>query len=290
MVSLPLAVYGGICADDPDSYFGLLKAGVMAADAISYGISTVSLLLIRSPGPRPDLAAAMARNGTDAAGLRRELFAGLAFVFRHPVLRKIAACTATANLFGAMSGALGIVFLVRVVHVRPAETGLLFSVGSLGGILGGVLSGRLSRWIGSARIIWFSMLVFGVIPIAIPLTEPGPRLILFPVAYAGLTFTAVVYNIAQLSYRQLICPPELLGRMNAAIRWIVWGTLPLGGLLGGILGSAIGIRPTIWVGVVGAWTAAFWVLFSPLRTMRDIPEQAVQPPPAPGGAGLPVTA
>ena len=270
--------------------FGLLKAGAMAADAISYGMSTASLLLIRSPEPRPDRTPATARDGTHAAGLRGELFAGLAFVFRHPVLRKIAACTATANLFGATWIALGIVFLVRVVHVRPAETGLLFSVGSLGGILGGVLSGRLARWIGSARIIWFSMLVFGVVPIAIPLTEPGPRLVLFPVAFAGFTFTAVVYNIAQLSYRQLICPPELLGRMNAAIRWIVWGTLPLGGLLGGILGSTIGIRPTIWVGVVGTWTAAFWVLFSPLRTMRDFPEQAVRPPPAPGAAGLPVTA
>ena len=270
--------------------FGLLKAGAMAADAISYGVSTASLLLIRSAEPRPDRAGAGARDGAEVAGLRRELLAGLAFVCRHPVLRKIAACTATANLFGSMTGALGIVFLVRVLHVRPAETGLLFSVGSLGGILGGVLSGRLSRWIGSARIIWFSMLVFGVIPIAIPLSEPGPRLVLFPIAYAGLTFTAVVYNIAQLSYRQLICPPELLGRMNAAIRWIVWGTLPLGGLLGGILGSAIGVRPTIWVGVVGAWTAAFWVLFSPLRTMRDIPAQAIAPPPAAGGAGLPVTA
>ena len=270
--------------------FGLLKAGAMAADAISYGLSTASLLAIRSPEPRPERAEAGAGNGAGVAGLRRELFAGLAFVVRHRVLRKIAACTATANLFGSMFGALGIVFLVRVVHVRPAETGLLFSVGSLGGVLGGVLSGRLAGWIGSARIIWFSMLVFGVIPIAIPLTEPGPRLVLFPVAYAGLTFTAVVYNIAQLSYRQLICPPELLGRMNAAIRWIVWGTLPLGGLVGGILGSAIGIRPTIWVGVVGCWASSFWVVFSPLRTMRDIPGQVSKASPGTDSAELPATA
>jgi MFS family permease len=255
--------------------FGVLRAGAMAADAISYGISTVSLLLIRSREPRPDRAAAgaraEARDGAGVGGLRRELFAGLAFVFGHPVLRKIAACTATANLFGSMAGALGIVFLVRVVHVRPAETGLLYSVGSLGGILGGVLSGRLASWIGSARIIWFSMLVFGVIPIAIPLTEPGARLVLFPIAYAGLTFTAVVYNIAQLSYRQLICPPELLGRMNAAVRWIVWGTLPVGSLLGGTLGTLIGIRPALWVAAAAAWAAGLWVLFSPLRGMRDVP-------------------
>src|SRR6266568_5125200 len=150
------------------------------------------------------------------------LFAGLAFVFRHPVLRKIAACTGTANLFGSMTVALEILFLVRVLGLKPADTGLLLSLGSLGGIVGGVLSGRLSRWIGSARIIWVSVGVFGLIPILMPLTERGPRLVLFPIALAGLTFTFVVYNIAQLSYRQLICPPDLLGRMNAAIRWIVW--------------------------------------------------------------------
>ncbi len=275
--------------------FGLLRAGVMGADAISYGVSTASLLLIRARESRPDkpgkpnradqpgkpdraARADRAVAGAGLAGWRRELFAGLAFVFRHPVLRKIAACTGTANLFGSMAGALQIIFLVRVLGVRPAEAGLLFSLGSLGGILGGVLSGRLARWIGSARIIWVSVGVFGLIPIVMPLTEPGPRLVLFPIAFAGLTFTIVIYNIAQLSYRQLICPPELLGRMNAAIRWIVWGTLPLGGLLGGVLGSALGIRTTLWIGVVGAWSAALWVFFSPLRKMRDIPEQAVRRP------------
>jgi hypothetical protein len=107
-----------------------------------------------------------------------------------------------------------------------------------------------------------------------PFTARGWRLALFPIAFAGLTFMIVVYNIAQLSYRQMICPPHLLGRMNAAMRWIVWGTLPLGGLIGGALGSVIGVRLAILVGVVGSWAAAAWVFFSPLRTMRDIPDVA----------------
>jgi MFS family permease len=276
--------------------FGLVRAGAMAVDAVSYGISTLSLLLIRArepartasaqqpartasaQQPQPEPAPATVPAGRRLDGLRRELFAGLAFVFGHPILRKIAACTGTANLFGMVSGALEIIFLVRVVGVQPASTGLLLSVGSLGGILGGVLSGRLARWIGSARIIWFSMLVFGAIPILMPLTALGWRLVLFPVAFAGMSFCAVVYNIAQVSYRQLITPPELLGRMNAAMRWIVWGTLPLGGLIGGALGSLIGIRATIWVGVLGSWAAALWVVFSPLRKMRDIPAQEMAGP------------
>jgi MFS family permease len=258
--------------------FGFLRAGALVVDSFSYLVSTVTLLLIRVKAPRP--ATREPKEAKPAAGFRKELLAGLRFVFGQPVLRKIAACTGTANLFGSMSGAIEIIFLVRVLHVRPVDTGLLISIGSLGGILGGVLSGPLSRWIGNARIIWFSMLTFGAIPILIPLAEPGWRLVFFPIGFAGLSFCAVVYNVAQLSYRQMICPPELLGRMNAAIRWIVWGTLPLGALIGGILGSAsaLGVRPTIWVGVIGSWLAAFWVLFSPLRKMRDIPSGA---PPSP---------
>jgi predicted MFS family arabinose efflux permease len=238
-------------------------AGAMAADAISYAVSVVSLLAIRiheEPPPRPQ-----------ERSLRAEIAEGLSFVLRHPILRKIAACTATANLFGGMALALQIVFLVRVLHVRPADTGLLIAVAGLGGVAGGVLSGRLTRRIGSARIIWLSMLVFSFPQLLIPLAEPGWRVIVFPLALMAFWFGAVVYNVAQISYRQAICPPQLLGRMNAAVRWVVWGTIPLGALLGGTFGSLLGVRPTLWIAFVGSWAAGWWVFFSPLRHMRDIP-------------------
>lgn len=301
--------------------FGLLRAGVMTADALSFAVSVASLALIRSRQPRPvqgrlvagdaatgDAATsgAVAGNAAVQAGVapgavdspgtareaavadgglgsgtphvrgarRAEFFAGLVFVLRHPVLRKIAACTGTANLFGQIAFALEIIFLIRVVHVAPAETGVLVSVVGVGGITAGVLSGSLARRIGTARIIWVAPLVFGAVPMVMPLTGPGPAIACFPIAMFGFGFSATIYNIAQLSYRQLICPPDLLGRMNAAIRWIVWGTLPLGGLIGGAIGGLIGIRPALWVGVVGGWAASFWVVFSPLRRMRDIPVRA----------------
>jgi predicted TIM-barrel fold metal-dependent hydrolase/MFS family permease len=251
--------------------FGFLRAGAMTVDALSYGVSTVSLLLIRARERAPQKAANGLAGRAGWPGLREEIFAGLAFVAGHPVLRKIAACTGTSNLFSSMGGALEIIFLVRVLHVRPAYTGLLFGLGGLAGIAAGILSGPLARRIGSARIIWFSILVFGSVGLVLPLAEPGWRLALFALGVAGSFFSAVLYNIAQLTYRQSICPPALLGRMNAAIRWIVWGTLPLGGVLGGVLGTAIGIRPTLWIAVIGTYAAGLWVLFSPLRRMRDVP-------------------
>jgi predicted MFS family arabinose efflux permease len=237
----------------------------MAADAISYAVSVVSLLAIRAPEEPA--------GKTQGTRLRAEVTEGLSFVLRHPILRKIAACTGTANLFSGMAAALEIIFLIRVLHVRPADTGLLVAVASLGGVAGGILSGRLARRIGSARIIWFSMLVLGLPQLLVPLAEPGWRVAAFAVGMAAFSFSAVVYNVAQVSYRQAICPPELLGRMNAAIRWVVWGTIPLGGLLGGAFGAVFGVRATMCIGFAGCWAAGWWVFFSPLRGMRDIPQE-----------------
>ena len=245
---------------------GLIGAArALAADAISYAVSVASLLAIDATEEAPPEPAAR-------PGLRTEIAEGLSFVLRHPVLRKIVACTGTANLFGTMGIALQIVFLVRVLGVRPADTGLLIAVASLGGVAGGVLTGRLSRWIGSARIIWFSWLVLSFPQLLIPLAEPGWRIAAFPVGMAFVTFAGVVYNVAQLSYRQSICPPRLLGRMNAAVRWVVWGTIPLGGVLGGALGSLVGVRPTLWIACAGSWAGGWWVFFSPLRHQRSFAE------------------
>jgi MFS family permease len=256
---------------------GLLGAArALAADSISYAVSVASLLAmdVREEA-RPAEGARL--------GLRQEIAEGLSFVLRHPVLRKIVACTGTANLFGSMALALDIVFLVRVVRVRPADTGLLIAVASLGGVAGGLLAGRLGRLIGSARIIWYSLLVFGFPQLIIPLAAPGWRLAAFPAGLACFSFAAVVYNVAQVSYRQAICPPRLLGRMNAAVRWVVWGTIPLGGVLGGALGTLVGVRPTLWIAYVGSWAAGWWVFFSPLRRQRDFDLEDHRAP----GSGLP---
>ena len=249
-------------------------ASAMAVDAISYAVSVASLLAIRvrEEAPRP---------AGGRAGLRAEIAEGLSFVFRHPILRKIVACTGTANLFGSMGIALEIVFLIRVLRVKPVDTGLLIAVASLGGVAGGLLSGRLGRRIGSARIIWYSMLVIGFPQLLIPLAAPGWRVAAFAVGMAFFSFSAVVYNVAQVSYRQAICPPRLLGRMNAAIRWVVWGTIPLGALLGGVFGTLVGVRATLWIAYAGSWAAGWWVFFSPLRRQRDLEDHG-----APGG-GVP---
>ena len=103
---------------------------------------------------------------------------------------------------------------------------------------------------------------------------------LLAVAQIGMWMGVVVYNITQVSFRQGLCPPELLGRMNATMRFLVWGTMPLGGLLGGALGTIIGVRQTLLVAAVGGSLAFLPVFLSPLRRMRELPSYA-----DPGSAG-----
>jgi MFS family permease len=92
-------------------------------------------------------------------------------------------------------------------------------------------------------------------------------------------FSIVVYNIIQVSYRQAICPPRLQGRMNSVMRFIVWGTIPIGALVGGALASWVGLRETIVIGGVGGSLSIFWIVFSPQRHLRDMPEPIVDEPP-----------
>jgi hypothetical protein len=103
-----------------------------------------------------------------------------------------------------------------------------------------------------------------------PCVGESPQNVLAAVSWFGSMFAIVVYSVTQRSYRQAICPPELLTRMNASIRWLIWGALPVGGLVGGTLGDAIGIRQTLWISVAGLWAAFLWVFFSPLRGVRDV--------------------
>ncbi|HEX9339469.1 MAG TPA: MFS transporter, partial [Pseudonocardiaceae bacterium] len=105
-----------------------------------------------------------------------------------------------------------------------------------------------------------------------PLAGRGWLLSLFAIGWFANAFGGVVYNIAQVSFRQAICPDRLLGRMNASVRFMVWGTLPLGALVGGVLGTLIGIHPTLWVGTVVVLLSPLPVLLSPLRRLRDLPQ------------------
>ena len=235
----------------------------VAVDAASFGVSAVAVAGIREPeGPRG------ARSHPD---LRTEIAEGLRFVFGHPILRAVAFTTATSNLFGSMYFAVAIVFLVRVIHLSPGIIGLVLSFAGVGGVLGGLSATAVARRIGSARATILGI-AFGAAMLMVPGATPSNGAVLFAAASLFAGYGSVLYNVNQVSFRQRLCPPALLGRMNATMRFVVWGIIPIGALAGGAIGSAFGVRWALWIGAVGSSLAGGWLLVSPIVRMRDFPQ------------------
>jgi len=246
-------------------------AYAIAVDAVSFLASGALIGAIRAREPMP------ARPVGGPPRLTREMSEGVRFVFGHPILRAIAATTATSNLFNGILGAVEIVFLVRVVHAPSGLIGLLFAVASAGGVLAAAVAGRIALRVGSARATFVGLLVGDAGGLVIPLTTRGAGVWLFAAGSFATAFGAVLYNVNQVSFRQRLCPEHLLGRMNATMRFVVWGVLPIGALIGGALGTALGTRATLWVAAGGGALATGWLLASPVRRMRDYPTATIEP-------------
>ncbi|OXM61641.1 MFS transporter [Amycolatopsis vastitatis] len=241
-------------------------ANTVLVTGLGFLTSALCLLRIRAQEPAPDRG--------DNPRLLPQITEGLRFVFSDKPLRSIVGTTSTANFFSGAFAAVYVLFLTRTVGLPPAAVGALMAVGGAGGILGAVCSGAITRRVGQSRAIW--LIPLGTLPghLLIPLAAPDWRLGLAGFGAALGSFGIIVYNVAQISYRQAICPDRLLGRMNASVRFVVFGTIPLGGLLGGALGEGLGLRGAMWVAVAGEAASVLWVVCSPLRHMRDLPTEA----------------
>jgi MFS family permease len=203
--------------------------------------------------------------------LAHEIGEGLRFVVGNRLLRAIAMCTGSGNLFNTIAFAVFYVLLARDLHLSPGFIGLIMSTSAVGGVIGSLLASRLAKRFGQGPTIWISMLVAAPTGFVAPFVHRDWTLGLLAVAMLIFWATVVIYNITQVSFRQGLCPPALLGRMNATMRFLVWGTMPLGGLIGGILGSWIGVRQTLLVAAIGGCLPFLPVLLSPLRNMHELP-------------------
>jgi MFS family permease len=255
-------------------FAGLLVQAITApyavlVDAVSFLGSGLFFFRIRRheepPAPR-------SANG-EKTSLWTELKEGLRYVLGNPNLRAQAGCTASSNFFSNVSFAIIIVFLVRELGLSAGVIGLTLSLGSVGSLIAAFTATRISSRFGIGPTTIGVGLLWGPATLLIAFAPAGNKAIPFLVfSQLVLGFAIVVYNIVQVSYRQAICPPRLQGRMNSTMRFIVWGTIPLGGLVGGVLGSTIGLRETIVVGAVGAGLSFLWIVFSPQRHLREMPE------------------
>lgn len=249
---------------------GLLGAPIaIFFDALSFLASAIFIFAIRKPEPAPE---PHLDEAGERVGMVRSIREGLAYVVGHRLLRPIAACTGVGNLFNAMSFAVLMLYLVRELGLTPGTIGLVIGIGSVGFLIGALLPDRVQRRIGLGPTIVVSALGEELALFLIPLAPASAPLPFLALSTLLTGIGQVIYNVSQVSLRQAITPDNMLGRMTATMRFVIWGTLPIGAVIGGILGSTIGLRETLFVGAIGGTLAFLFVLLSPVRSLRSIAE------------------
>jgi predicted MFS family arabinose efflux permease len=196
---------------------------------------------------------------------------GLRYVFRQPLVRSLLVCTALVNLGFGATQAMFMLFAVRTLGYDPAVIGLIFVVGNGGGLLGALVSRRLVRRLGVGGMITAMTSQFAIGWLLVALSTPATGYVQLPVAMFLSAFAAIGYNITQVSLRQAVTPSRLQGRMNAVMRFAIWGVIPVGSLLGGAAAEVLGARAVLFVFAPMGFVAAAFATMSPLRRVRDIP-------------------
>jgi MFS family permease len=230
----------------------------IAADAVSFLGSALLLHRIRPPEPPP----VPRSRGSATAGAR--------FIRGSGVIRASLLAVATINFFNLMFFTLFILYATRVLHVRAGVLGLVLGAGAVGGVLGAAVTGRLAGAIGVGRAFLAGCVLFTAPLLLVPLAR-GPMpvvLALLFLAEFGSGFGVMVMDISVGSIFAAVIPDELRSRVSGAFQAVNYGTRPVGGLVGGALGTLIGLRPTLWIATVGGLAGFLWLLPSPLPRFR----------------------
>jgi MFS family permease len=231
-----------------NSFVGPPLAGVFLAiafalpffvDATTFAVSAAVLFLLTGR-----FRTATAETGIARPSFGTDLKEGFRWLWRHPLLRRLAVILGILNALGTGTQAVFVLLGQEILHLGAAEFGLLLSSGAVGGVVGSLVASRFSARLGSGATLQFSLITGALTSIGIGLTSSA---LLVWLMFAITSLGAVMWNVVTVSLRQTIIPDRLLGRVNSVYRFFGWGMMPIGALLGGLLADSVSTftdRPT----------------------------------------------
>ena len=250
----------------------------IAVDSVSFAWSAVLVGRIRTrEAPRPR---------AETRSMRREIAEGIRYLLGDPRWRAITCYVAVFNLGTGMTGPISLVYAVRRLGLSPAQLGLVFMLGNIGWLVGAVVARPISTRLGVGHTLALGGAIAGAPFFLWPLAPHDLAIPFLVTATLLVSFGIVLFNIPGISLYQTLVPDRLLGRMNASRRWIVWGVIPLGSLVGGVLASTIGVRSTLFVGAALSSFACLFLFAKPIRSIATVTADAR----APGDGSLAATA
>jgi Na+/melibiose symporter-like transporter len=246
---------------------GLLTAPIaLSVDAVSYLFSAGGLLAITKREPVPDLSG-------DRPSIRQSLAEGFRAVYGIKLLRILLGQSATLNVGFGMVSTIFTLYAIRVLGFSPDKLGLAIGSLAAGALCGSLLAGRVERLIGLPSTL--TLAIIGVC--ASPLLLLVPRnagvlsIALSMAAWYGHGFGIGMWNVNTITLRQVLTPMKVLGRMNATYRMVLFGALPAGALLAGLLGSTVGYWHAILISTIALTTPMLWLAFSPVFRLKEMP-------------------
>ncbi|MFF3129089.1 MFS transporter [Streptomyces sp. NPDC057908] len=254
---------GGVVAQAFGAVSGIL------IDSLTFLFSALCIRGIQPTERRP--------SKNSRSNLRQEIAAGVRFVLRDPYLRTLMTFGAVSNI--ALNGfqSLYVVFLVRTVGVDSDAVGVLFGILGVGGVCGALMARRFAARVGTARGMLLCQLCAAPFALLIPMTGPGYELLFMGVGGYCIGVGVVGSGVISVSFRQSYIPSEFLGRVTASMAVINYGAIPIGAVLGGFLGAALGIRNTMWIMTLAFVLACLILVASPIRRLRDFPSAPAAP-------------
>jgi len=240
----------------------LSAPGALVVDAVSFIASALALKSISPIEPPTEKAE------------RGHLKAGIRYILGSPIVRASLLATATINFFNFVFWALFILYATRTLGVRPGALGLVLGAASVGGVIGSIVTGRISRRLGVGPAFILGCVLFPAPLVLVPLAGGGHwRILAFLFAAESLSgFGVMILDITSGSIKAALVPDRLRARVTGAYMVVNYGVRPVGALLGGALGTWIGLRPTLWIASVGAIAGVLWLIGSPFLRLRDLPE------------------
>lgn len=241
-------------------------AGALLLNTASFLVSAACLLRIRARGRMPGGAA----GPEDRTTILAEVAQGIRFVAGDPYLRPITAYAIAGNFTYSGCNSLVVLFLVRVAGFGSPAVGALTAAAGIGGITSALVTRRLCARLGSARVLVLAAAA-SLPGLVVPLAHPGYRVIWFIAGMLMLNAGILAGNIVTGAFRQGYCPPEMLGRAVACMRFLGFGAIPVGALLAGTLGTVLGVRDALWACL--AANALTGALLCPpaILSVRDLP-------------------
>jgi MFS family permease len=239
----------------------------LLADALSFLGSALFLGRIRVQEPPIEQ-----KPGT----VREQLRDGLSFIVRDPIIRGVLLSVATVNLFNFCFQALFILYATVNLGVEPGILGLALGAGAVGSVIGAIVAGRVGRRLGIGRAYLLSLILYPAPLILVPLAG-GPPIVILAFLFVSEFLAGLGVMILDINAGAMILartPDKIRGRAAGTFRFVNMGVRPIGAIIGGLLGAAIGVRQTLFIVTVAQLAGVLWLIGSPILGLKEMPEAA----------------